>query len=634
MYKHGVAYVERGGPVNGEFELSFRVEEMNDVLKSLAVAVAHGDATVGAVAFETPTDPASELRARNLLLVPGEALTGLLEALRGRTVELATGDQRHRGEVIGFDAVEGGMQPPRRLLALRAESGAISLVDLDKAGSLELVEDQSRDDLDYLIDRSRAATAGENRIVRVQITGQADDLRVSYVVPAPAWRVSYRLVRNDGTVVLIAMGIVHNPVDEALDDVQLTLTTGQPISFDIDLYHSKRVQRAVVEEQPRAAAPPISYPAAAAPPTATTAAGGHYQASGPPTLTSIPIAADSYAEAVAAVETGDRGEHFEYRLTNPISLKRGGAAMVPLAVASLDDVRKERIWREGSGPAPDIVLAFANSTGVVLEEGPAVVYDDGSYAGEVMLPFSARGADLRLTFAKDLAVRCRRASTMNAVTAHVRLGDEAAVEEQRQQERHTLRAENDHDEDIDVIFELHRVLGHTLRADDDVAQLDEETATHQSFRVRVPAHGSAEAVVLESWLVYRTIDYQQLSPDQLDRWLKERFLDWATISALSGVLAHREQAGRLDAQVVRLQAQRAEVSTGQGRIADQLKVLGSTGREGELRNRYVYELEAMQNRIGGIEAEISRQRDAAVQARAAAAAELQRVIAHSDRNGE
>jgi hypothetical protein len=633
MYKHGVAYVERGGPVDGDFELSFRVEDMNDVLKSLAVVVAHGDATVGAVAFETPTDPASELRARNLHLVPGEALTGLLEALRGRTVVLATGDQRHRGDVIGFDSIEGGMQPPRRLLALRAESGAISLVDLANAESLELVEKPSREDLDYLVDRSRAATAGEIRSVRVQVTGHADDVRVSYVVPAPAWRVSYRLVRNDHAVVLIAMGIVHNPVDEALDDIQLTLTTGQPISFDIDLYHSKRVQRAVVEERTRAATPPTAVAAAGAPLAATSPGGSYYQ-SGPPTLTSIPISADSYADAVSAVETGDRGEHFEYRLTNPISLKRGGAAMVPLAVASLDDVAKQRIWREGSGPAPDIVLAFSNSSGVVLEEGPAVVYDDGSYAGEAMLPFTARGADLRITFAKDLAVRCRRTSTMSAVTARVRLAEEAAVEEQRQEERHTLRAESDHDEDIDVTFEVLRVPGHTLQTDDDVAQPGEETATHRSFRVRVPAHGTTEAVVLESWLVYRTIDYQQLSPDQLDRWLKERFLDGETISALSDVLAHREHASRLDALVVRLQAERSEVFTSQSRIADQLKVLGPSGREGELRNRYVYELEAMQNRIGGIEAEISRQRGASEQARAAAATELQRVIARSDRNGE
>lgn len=113
---------------------------------------------------------------------------------------------------------------------------------------------------------------------------------------------------------------------------------------------------------------------------------------------------DAYADAVDDVETSDRGEYFEYRLTAPVSMKRGGAAMIPLAVAPVDAVRREVVWREERGPSPDIVLSFTNTTGVVLEEGPAVVYEQGGYAGEAMLGFTSRGAEARLAFAKDLAV--------------------------------------------------------------------------------------------------------------------------------------------------------------------------------------------------------------------------------------
>src|SRR6185436_16161770 len=99
--------------------------------------------------------------------------------------------------------------------------------------------------------------------------------RVSYVIPAPIWRVSYRLVRDEGATLLLVMGIVHNPVDEDLDDIALTLTTGQPVSFVIDLYNPKKVRRTVVEETSRAAAAPTQFerakhkaPAPAAPPPA------------------------------------------------------------------------------------------------------------------------------------------------------------------------------------------------------------------------------------------------------------------------------------------------------------------------------------------------------------------------------
>ena len=120
MYKHGVAYLERSGPADGSFELSFRRSDMNDVLKSLAVGVADtgdGAAHVGAIGFETPTDPDRLLAARKLLLTPGEALTDLLNAVRGRSVEISTEGGAHRGEVIGVDE-SGGAGASRRLLVL------------------------------------------------------------------------------------------------------------------------------------------------------------------------------------------------------------------------------------------------------------------------------------------------------------------------------------------------------------------------------------------------------------------------------------------------------------------------------------------------------------------------------------
>lgn len=614
MYKHGVAYVSRSGPVNGDFELTFRRDDMKDVLKSLSVDITGGQASMGTVAFDSPTDPRTELADRNLLLEPGGALLGLIEALRGRSVEVRCGDRRHHGEVIGLD--DSGEN--RRVLVLRTEAGAVSLVDLAEADRIDLAEDPSRADLAYLIDRSRAATAGQDCRVTVQIRGWAEQARLSYIVPAPMWRVSYRLVRDGEALVVAAMGIVHNPIDEDLTDVSLTLTTGQPISFDIDLYHGRKVRRAVVQEPERVAidrktrgvAPEMPVPAA------MPQAGAGFEA---------------YADAVADVETADSGEHFEYRLTAPVSLKRGGAAMVPLAVSPVDGVRRELVWRDGA-PAPDVVLAFTNTTGVVLEEGPAVIYErddhrQESYAGEAMVPFTARDAKVRLAFAKDLAVRCRSTSTADTVTARVRLAADAVVEEQRVEKRHTLRAENDHDDAVDVIFELLRVRGHRITPLDGVADVDDDGRWHR-IRVSVPGHQAVEATVLETWPVYSHIDYQELSPRQLEEWLAGRSLDATTVNELAGVLRRWEQAGRLDAERERLESARAEDYTAQSRITEQLTVLGSEGPEGDLRRRQVEQLEQLQGRVNELDAQIRGLRQDADAARAAASEELRRLIDH------
>lgn len=609
LYKHGVAFVSRRGPVEGDFELTFRRDDMKDVLKSLTVDAADGDASVGAVCFDTPADPRTELADRNLLLDTGEALVGLIEALRGRAVAVHCGDQTHRGEVIGIDDAAEASQ--RRLLVLRADSGAVSLVDLADARRLELLEAPSQDDLDYLIDRSRAATAGRDCDVTVQIRGAADDTRVSYIVAAPMWRVSYRAIRDGDTVTLIATGIIHNPIDEDLTDVEVTLTTGQPISFDIDLYHSRQVQRVVVDESERRAAP-------------REALTGAVPGSAGFSVDVMPMAG-AYEAAAGEVETSDRGEYFEYRLGSPLSLKRGGAAMVPLAVAPVDGVRREVVWREDRGAAPDIMLAFTNTTGVVLEEGPAVVYEHDDYAGEAMLGFTARGAEVRLAFAKDLAVRCRRFASSRAVTTRIRLTADTVVEEQRCERRHTLHAENDHDDPVDVVFELPMSAHHAVTAQDGATEAGRE-GTWRRFSVTVPGHATAEATVLETWPVSSEIAYDDLEPGQLEEWLAGRSLDKKTVKALSQVLAHQSRALQLDEQAERVQEQRDEIHAAQSRIAEQLRVLGTEGAEGELRARQVRELDALQDRAGALEAEARRLRDEAEDARQRASAELRRVI--------
>ncbi|MGV0697523.1 hypothetical protein [Mycolicibacter sinensis] len=608
LYKHGVAFVSRSGPVDGDFELTFRRDDMKDVLKSLTVHAAAGGASVGAVCFDTPADPRNELADRNLLLDPGEALVDLLDALRGRAVEVLAGEQTHRGEVIGVDDLAG--EPARRLLVLRADAGAVSLVDLTDARRIELLETTSKDDLEYLIDRSRTATAGRNCDVTVQIRGAAEDVRVSYIVAAPMWRVSYRAIRDGDAVTLIATGIIHNPIDEDLTDVAVTLTTGQPISFDIDLYHGRQVQRVVVEESERIAAPRRAQSAMAA---------------APPLGADAMLTAGAYDAAAADVETADRGEHFEYRLGAPLSLKRGGAAMVPLAAAPVDAVRRELVWREDRGPAPDVVLAFTNTTGLVLEEGPAVVYEQDGYAGEAMLDFTARGADVRLAFAKDLAVRCRSETAVQNVTTRIRLTADAVVEEQRCERWHTLSAENDHDDPVDVVFELGASPDHTVTAQNGATEVGRD-GWWRRFSVTVGGHQTAEATVLETWPIWSEIDYEHLEPGRLEDWLASRSLAGETVEALGQVLAHQNTARRLDEQCDESEEQRDALYTAQSRIAEQLQVLGTEGAEGELRARHVRELNALQDRISGLDSELRRLREDAAAARQQASAELRRLI--------
>ena len=78
LYKHGVGFIERGHKFSGNdpLKLSFKRDEMDDILKSLSV-FDQGDGQVTGVSYETAEDM-TRLLAEKAITVPAfEALVGL-----------------------------------------------------------------------------------------------------------------------------------------------------------------------------------------------------------------------------------------------------------------------------------------------------------------------------------------------------------------------------------------------------------------------------------------------------------------------------------------------------------------------------------------------------------------------------
>lgn len=78
----------------------------------------------------------------------------------------------------------------------------------------------------------------------VWLSRPSADLLVAYTVPTPTWKVAYRLVLgDDGHGLLQAWGMVANASEEDWTDVELTLATGAPLSYVVDLHTPEFVAR-------------------------------------------------------------------------------------------------------------------------------------------------------------------------------------------------------------------------------------------------------------------------------------------------------------------------------------------------------------------------------------------------------
>src|SRR5262249_14126462 len=143
-------------------------------------------------------------------------------------------------------------------------------------------------------------------------------------------------------------------------------------------------------------------------------------------------------------------------------------------------------------------------------------------------------------------VRCKHTSTTRTVTSGVRLAPDVAIEEQRGEEHREITAESDHDEEIDVIFEIPKMTGRQI--DPEHAQPIEDTMNYRRYLVKVPPKGRGSAKIVERWHQSQRYQYASLNAKYLEACLANRFFDQATFDHLSGVLASWQRSRDLEAQ--------------------------------------------------------------------------------------
>lgn len=274
LYKHGVGYFERRARLSGDqVSLTFRVEEMNDVLKSLT-AIDWGNGQVLGIEYPSPQSREELLAGCSIGLSDQRSLQDLLVSLRGRRVRLLLDQQEtHRGALLGLDDASAEQPLATALVSLLLDDTAqVQAIPLGRVQGVEILDDSAARDLRFFL--ASSLTQEAYRQVTVRLTPGEHDLSLSYVAPAPTWRVSYRLVldkaaaggaemEGERRALLMGWGIFDNRLEEDLEQISLALVAGMPISFNYDLMTPVTPERPEVRDESRVAAAPVSFAAAA-----------------------------------------------------------------------------------------------------------------------------------------------------------------------------------------------------------------------------------------------------------------------------------------------------------------------------------------------------------------------------------
>jgi hypothetical protein len=254
LYRNGVGYFERGGKVDGDaLTIRVRKDQVNDLLKSLTVVERKGGR---AVSISMPLDPRSWANGAIATLGPGAgSLNEVLDKLRGTYVTLKTSDGKVYGRILLVEAINTTPNPRADGPDSTEQDYKVTLIDGDRMSVVRLSKVTGvtlhNGDIAVQFQRSLDATAGEGMFQQVDVTirlagRKANDLLVSYVVSAPMWKPTYRVVLPEtgkGEALLQGWAVVDNTTGEDWRDVKLALTSGAPIAFRYDLHTPRDVMR-------------------------------------------------------------------------------------------------------------------------------------------------------------------------------------------------------------------------------------------------------------------------------------------------------------------------------------------------------------------------------------------------------
>lgn len=630
LYKNGVGFFEHLGRVRGDQQVAidFTSGQLNDVLKSLTT-VDLGSGKVTGVSFNTDDPAGRKLGALSLPVGEETTLVQFLSAMRGARVEVTGPASVATGRVLAVDrrtTLDQGKTIETRELVIVTESGDVRSFEITPRLSIRLIESDLRTDVRRYLDIVAASRQRDLRRMTISTAGSGDrQLYVSYVSEVPIWKSTYRLVlpsKPGDKPLLQGWAIVDNTIGEDWTGVELSLVAGSPQSFIQQLSQPLYARRPIIplpqsaqvtpqthESAMKAAEAPTDVPAARmarmAPAPAGTVGGVVGGIAADPALRppARVDAVDAMARAEAAAQGRELGDLFEYRLNEPVTIRKNQSALVPIINAPVEAERVS-VWSASSGQRPRSAVWLKNATTYTLDGGAFSVLEDATFTGEGIMDAVKPGERRLLSFASDLAllVDSRQDAPEPERVTSARIARGVMVIQREFRDKRTYTGRNEDPKARTLIIEHPNRAGWKIVND---VKPEETAPSVYRFRLQVPAKSTATLTVEEMRPAETTYQVASVSDDQLALFVRQRALTAEAEQALRAILAKKAEISAVDAEIAARKSEVDQIFRDQERLRENLKALGTRAEERTLVSRYTRQLEEQETRLDAIKREMA-----------------------------
>lgn len=625
IFSSGLAYFEHESEVSGScnFDFSFEEDQLNDFLKSLTIS----DAGAKNISLDYSSANTLEktLASLSIDLSKRPSMYQLLKKQIGSELSFTVlqGAEKYiaDGRILSVDrsGVKENTDSADVLISVLTEEG-VRVFNLKNVLSFKFKDTEKNASLIKALKVLDAeSTSSRQKKISVHIEGNGKRrIKLSYVLGAPVWKTTYRLILGNETAVFQAWAIVDNSTDLDWQSVRLNLITGKPVSFRQKLYEPYYVTRPLLPLPVESAAELEMYDSAVTKEELAEAnlAPAEYGRMLMKKENKMRLSSDGKPEAYLEEEvfSGEASvladSKFVFTPKDPINLARQKSTMIPLKVTTLP-AKKMTVFSslENKAKHPKLCVELRNNSGMNLPAGAITLYDDG-YSGDSMIDFLPKEEKRLISYGDDLLLSglCQNKNEQSITKLSAKDGVLKVEIERRYISEYTFINSD--------VKERSIILEHPITRSElyETTKPIEKTLNAYRFGVACPARKSSTFTVKEKCSVYNkySLINNSFTADVLD-YIENGKAPSNVVAIFKKISKEQATLDRLSQNLNDLQTKQRSLNDEQERTRKNMTALAKTTEVAAFTQKLLdleKQISTIQTEIEHSQAEIKSKRDA------------------------
>lgn len=646
----GLANFEHRAKVDGNAKLEFpvRFEQVDDILKSLIVFDKSG--RLGGVTLPGKQPLAQVFKDLPFTQEQLSNPAALLNAYQGAAVKITGEELKATGKLLQVVPEEVALgddkTTTKNRISVMTDDGIKSAL-LENLESVMFVDEKIRGEVARALDAIRENGTAERRVLSVNLLGDGNrDVTLSYVVDAPLWKTAYRLVVPEAGQtkgMLQGWAVIENMTASDWANVDLTLVSGNPVTFRQSLYESYYVQRPEIpvqvfgrvmprvdqgtvatagemegmadgameerEDMPKRKMGMLRNKMA----PGSAARGGAGGAMMAMDMASVPAPAAApmessianIAQTANAAQSSEATTQVLFRFPDRFDLKSGQSMMLPFLSREVPMERVSLYQPETHPTHPLAAVEIKNDGETGLPPGVLTLYEESdllkgtAFVGDAQLAVLPQGDKRMVSYALDSKTTIDRSDKSNSTEGQIAVENGILRIAVKNIAETTYTVKAPPKEARTVVIEHPKMYDYQLVTPD--PKTTEVSGDRYRIRVEVKAGEKAVVPVKLENTAWQSYSLNTLNADYLLSFAGKRGnLDADARKTFETLAAKRREMEAIDIKINELDQRRNQIFNDQQRIRENLQ---SLTEKSEVKQKYLNKLNEQEDKIAGIDTE-------------------------------